>query len=78
MTIENTIRNIITENVEGFDGQLLSADVPFLDAGLDSLDLATILLEVQEELEVTLEDGQDDQYDSLSKLIAYIESAKAG
>lgn len=77
MSIENTIRDLITQNVEGFDGHQLTADARFLDAGMDSLDLATVLLEVQEELGVTLPDEDEDQYDTLNKLVAYIEAKKA-
>lgn len=77
MSTENTIRDLISEHVEGFDGHKLNSDARFLDAGMDLLDLATVLLEVQEELGVTLPDGEEDNYDTLDKLIAYIEAKKA-
>lgn len=77
MSIEKTIRDLISEHVEGFDGHELKAETKFLDAGMDSLDLATVLLEVQEELGVTLPDGDEDSYDTLNKLVAYVEAKKA-
>lgn len=77
MTIEAKIREIITENVEGIDGNLIEADATFFDSGLDSLDLATVLLEVQEEFDVVMAEGDEDKYDSLNALIAYIAAAKA-
>ncbi len=72
MTIEAKIREIITENVDGIDGSMIKADAKFFDSGLDSLDLATVLLEVQEEFDVVMEEGEEEKYDSLDKLISYI------
>ena len=77
MSIETTIRDLISENVEGFDGNMLKADAVFLDAGLDSLDLATVFLEVQEAFDVVIAEGDEEKYDTLEKLVAYVEAAKA-
>ncbi len=64
---------MISEVVEGFDGNALKADSLFLDAGLDSLDLASVLLEVQEEFGVIVPDGEEDKYDTLAKLVAFVD-----
>ena len=77
MTIEAKIREIITENVDGIDGGMIEADAKFFDSGLDSLDLATVLLEVQEEFDVVMAEGDEDKYDSLSSLVAYVSAAKS-
>lgn len=76
MSVEVTIRKIITDNVAGIDGDMIEVDAKFFDSGLDSLDLATVFLEVQEEFDVVMEEGDEDKYDSLSALLAYIAAAK--
>jgi len=77
MSTESKIRDLITQNVEGFDGHMLKADALFLDAGMDSLDLATVFLEVQETFDVVIAEGDEDKYDTLEKLVAYVEAAQA-
>lgn len=77
MSTETTIRNLITENVEGFDGDKLKSDAAFFDAGLDSLDMATVYLEVQETFDVVIAEGDEEKYDTLDKLVAYVEANKA-
>lgn len=75
MTIESKIRELMTENIEGFDGSQIVADAKFYDSGIDSLDFATLLLEVQEEFDVVLNESDEDKYDSLKSLVAYIQAA---
>ncbi|MEY8827711.1 acyl carrier protein [Sedimentitalea sp. XS_ASV28] len=77
MTIEAKIREIITENVDGIDGSMIKADAKFFDSGLDSLDLATVLLEVQEEFDVVIAEGDEDKYDTLNSLVAYVSESQA-
>ena len=77
MSTESRIREIITDTVEGFDGSQLPGDGEFEESGLDSLDLASVLLEVQEEFDVTFPEGEEDKYDTLNKLVAYVDANKA-
>jgi acyl carrier protein len=77
VTTQETIRDLITENVEGFDGSQLKPGSVFLEAGLDSLDLATVFLEIQEMFDVVIAEGDEDQYDTLEKLVAYVENSKS-
>ena len=77
MNVETTIRNLITETVEGFDGAMIKNDATFEDSGLDSLDLATILLEVQETFDVVIAAGDEAQYDTLEKLVSYVQNSKS-
>ncbi|GKY88008.1 acyl carrier protein [Sinisalibacter aestuarii] len=72
MSVETRIREIISDVVEGFDGAALNADAELLDTGLDSLDIASVLLEVQEEFGVIVPDGEEDKYDTLAKLVAFV------
>lgn len=76
MSAEARIREIISDVVEGFDGTSLRADSLFLEAGLDSLDLASVLLEVQEEFGVIIPEGEEDDYDTLAKLVARVDGNK--
>lgn len=75
MSIEQDIRTIITNAVVGFDNNLMKNDSLFIDVGLDSLDLATVLLEVQEKFGAELPEGQEDDFDTLGKLISFVENS---
>lgn len=73
--VADKIREIIG-SVSGFDKKNFSADAPFTETGMDSLDLATVLLEVQEAFGVVVPEGDEDKYDTLNKLAAFVESKK--
>lgn len=77
MSVEQEIRLIIKNVVNGFDAEGLKPDSPFLEAGMDSLDMATVLLEVQEKYDVVVQDGEEDNYDTLAKLTAFVEQNRA-
>jgi len=74
MSTQDQIRTIIGEVIEGFDAAGLGVDAPFLEAGLDSLDLASVLLEVQEQFGVEVPEGQEDDFDTLAKLAAFVDA----
>ena len=76
MSVEAEIRAIRSRVVTGLDGNMVLKDAELLESGVDSLDFATLLLEVQEAFDVTLPPGQEDDFDTLGKLIAFVESAK--
>lgn len=59
-------RNIVPADVK--------TDVSFRDMGLDSLDVAELLLKVEDELHVVLEPSPE--YDTIDKLAAYLEKQK--
>lgn len=76
MSVENEIRAILSRVVAGLDGEKVMRDSELTEAGIDSLDFATLLLEVQETFDVTLPPGQEDSFDTLGKLIVFVENAK--
>ena len=49
----------------------IKTDVPFTELGLDSLDVAELVMQIEDELGVTLE--MSIQYNTVDKLAAYIE-----
>lgn len=71
MSIKETIVAIVAEykNVPPAE---IKTDAPFRELGLDSLDVAELLLKIEEELQVMLEPSP--KYDSIDKLAAYIEA----
>lgn len=75
--IEATIREMLAEVKEGLDYNNMSTDREFGEAGLDSLDVASLLLAVQEHYDVTIDDDKVDELDTLAKLIDYIAANKA-
>lgn len=75
MSVEQKIRDLISKSVARFDGNAVKADGLLIDSGLDSLDIATVLLEVQEAFDITLPERQEDEYDTLAKLAAFVVKA---
>ncbi len=73
MSVENDIRKIISDAVVGLDMDTVTRNALFADVGIDSLDIATILLEAQEKFNVEIPEGQEDDFDTLGKLAAFIE-----
>ena len=50
----------------------IKTDVPFTELGLDSLDVAELVMQIEDELGVTLE--MSIKYNTVDKLVAYIEA----
>lgn len=70
--IEQTLRDIIGKSIDNFDASLLESDTEFLESGMDSLDMATFFLAVQEMFNVVLEPDEEHEYDTLTKLTRYV------
>lgn len=77
MSVESQIRQIITDNASNVDGGQIPLDAKLMDTGLDSLDVATVLLEVQEVFGVTIPDDQEDDFQTLSEIVQFVEQAKS-
>jgi acyl carrier protein len=75
--IEKTIRDLLSEVKEGLNYENTSLDRDFGNAGLDSLDVATLLLSVQEHYDITIGDDDAEELDTIGKLVAYIAEHKA-
>lgn len=76
MSTEQKIRDLMSKTVARFDGNMVNADGLLIDSGLDSLDIATVLLEVQESFDITLPEDRDEDYNTLAKLVAFVDAAK--
>ena len=50
----------------------IKTNVPFTELGLDSLDVAELVMQIEDELGVTLE--MSIKYNTVDKLVAYIEA----
>ncbi|WP_375286536.1 acyl carrier protein [Sphingomonas sp.] len=77
MSVEAKIRQIITDNANDIDGNQIPLDAKLMETGLDSLDVATILLEVQEEFGVTIPEDQEDDFDTLGEIVKFVEQAQS-
>lgn len=71
MITEQAIRDAISKSVDDFDASGLGADDDFFDAGLDSLDHATVLLGIQEECGLTIPDETVEQCRSINGILEY-------
>lgn len=71
MITEQAIRDAISKSVDDFDASCLGADEDFFDAGLDSLDHATVLLGIQEECGLTIPDEAVDQCRSINGILEF-------
>lgn len=70
MSIKDNLVEIVAE-YRGMAPAEVRTDVPFREMGLDSLDVAELLLKVEDELHVVLEPSPE--YDTIDKLAAYLE-----
>jgi acyl carrier protein len=52
----------------------IKTNVPFTELGFDSLDVAELVMQIEEELGVTLE--MSIKYNTVDKLVAYLETKK--
>ena len=62
----------ILAEYKNVDASEIKTDVPFTELGLDSLDVAELVMQIEDELGVTLE--MSVQYNTVDKLAAYIEA----
>ena len=63
------IRKLISEVVSAEEVLSMSIDITFDDAGIDSLDQAQILLALQEQYEVEVPEGEEDDYNTIKKIL---------
>ena len=61
----------ILAEYKSMDPSEIRTDVPFTELGLDSLDVAELVMTIEDELGVTLE--MSIKYNTIDKLAAYIE-----
>ena len=62
----------ILADYKDVDVSAIKTDVPFTELGLDSLDVAELVMQIEDELGVTLE--MSITYHTIDKLVAYIEA----
>lgn len=60
----------ILADYKNVDVSEIKTDVPFTELGLDSLDVAELVMQIEDELGVTLE--MSIKYNTVDKLAAYI------
>ena len=75
--IDQTIRAILSDIRDGLDFSNTSTDADFGDVGLDSLDTASLLLEVQERFGVKISDDDAEDLNTIGKLAAFISKSQA-
>lgn len=68
--MKEKIVDILAE-YKNVDPSKIKTDVPFTELGLDSLDVAELVMQIEDELGVTLEMSM--KYNTIDKLVAYIE-----
>ena len=61
----------ILADYKNVDVSEIKTDVPFTELGLDSLDVAELVMQIEDELGVTLEMSM--KYNTIDKLVEYIE-----
>ena len=61
----------ILADYKGVDASEIKTDAPFSELGLDSLDVAELVMQIEDELGVTLE--MSIKYNTVEKLAVYIE-----
>ena len=62
----------ILAEYKNVDPSEIKTDVPFTELGLDSLDVGELVMEIENELNITLD--MSIKYNTVDKLVAYIEA----
>ena len=75
MITEQSVRDAIAGAVEDFDVSALGAGDDFFDAGLDSLDHATVLLGIQEDCGLMIPDEAVEQCRSINGILEYAKNS---
>lgn len=70
--IEQKVRELLSEVREGQDYTKASVDIDFEEAGLDSLDTASLLLALQEAYDVDISDDDATELTTIRKVTDYI------
>ena len=73
MDLKQKLVEIVAEYRE-MDPADIRTDVPFVELGLDSLDVAELAMKVEEELGLMVEMAP--QYNTIDKMVAYVETLK--
>lgn len=76
--IEKKVREFLSEVKDGLSYESTSLDRELGNAGLDSLDLATLLLSVQEHYDITIDDHDAESLDTIGKIVDYVSARKDG
>jgi acyl carrier protein len=74
LTVEQ-VREVIASAVPTVDAFALTSDAKFEDAGLDSLDHASILLRLEERYGIDFPDDVGSKMTSIRAIVAYAETA---
>lgn len=74
---EKTIREMLSEVKDGMNYDEMAIDREFGESGFDSLDIAQLLLSVQEHYDLNISDEDAEQLDTISKLVDYVVEHKA-
>jgi acyl carrier protein len=75
--IEKKVRELLSEVKDGLDYNNTALDKDLGDAGLDSLDTATLLLSLQECYDIEINDDDAEELDTIGKIVDYIADKKA-
>jgi acyl carrier protein len=71
MITADAIRSIINETIIGVDGNALSIEKVFKEAGIDSLDQLNILLAIEEKFELRIPDEDVKSCNSIQAILNY-------
>lgn len=72
--IEEKLKEIIKESGSRADTETLQKDVPLSDQGIDSLDMANILLNIEESFNLKIPDEDVIKLITIHSIIRYIET----
>ena len=76
-SIEERVVEIVSENL-GVSKESITRQTRFIeDIGADSLDIVELVMELEEEFEITIPDDQAEQIKTVGEAIDYIEREQA-
>ena len=77
MATEETIKSIIkSETNNRRDVNAISADTILSDAGIDSLDMSSVFLTIEEQFNITISNKDVEKLQTITDIVQYINAAK--
>lgn len=76
-TVDNTIKQIITDRVKGLRVEQIDNTTPLTELGADSLDSVEIVMEIERTFKTAIKEEDFEQLQTVNQIIAFLESKNA-
>lgn len=76
-TVDNIIKQIISDRVKGLSIDKIANDTPLTELGADSLDSVEIVMEIERAFKTSIKEEDFENLQTVDQIIAFLESKNA-